>query len=274
MNVRGCREAAPVFSPMISIENSTFGYSHQMLFRNLSWRIKAGDHWTILGPSGGGKTTLLKLIAGLLFPQSGTVRVNDKTIRRPRPETGLILQDYGLLPWGTVWHNVALGLKIRRFYGRDGVHTPREAHLPTRSESREIVNHWLRRLNIWEQRRKFPGQLSGGQRQRVAIARTLALQPDLLLMDEPFNSLDAPTREALQDLILELRAEFSMTTIIVTHAIDEAAILGSKILFLEEPPISQPLIIDNPASEEPHYRTTQAYVDMRNHLRQLMGLVV
>ncbi len=270
----GALTVAPCFPMMIDINNLHFGYSQQLLYQDFSWQVEAGEHWTIVGPSGGGKTTLLKLLAGLIFPQHGTIRINDGPLKRPRPETGLILQDYGLLPWGTVWHNVALGLWIRRFYGRDGIHTPQHIPLPTSKERRQIVTHWLQRLNIWGQRRNFPGQLSGGQRQRVAIARTLALQPDLLLMDEPFNSLDAPTREALQDLIVELRAEFNMTTIIVTHAIDEAAILGSKILFLEEPPISVPTVIDNPASEEPLYRTTHAYIDMRNHLRQMMGLVV
>jgi NitT/TauT family transport system ATP-binding protein len=261
---------------MIEIADLTYGFrdAAQPLFKGFSWAVAAGEHWTILGPSGCGKTTLLKLLAGLRFPQAGALTIERKSLKRPRPETGLILQDYGLLPWSTVWHNVALGLKIRRFYGQDGIHTPKDGHVPGRRERRAIVDRWLRRLGLWEQRRQFPGQLSGGQRQRVAIARTLALEPDLLLMDEPFNSLDAAIREELQDLIIELRIELKMTTIIVTHAIDEAAVLGSRILFLQNPPHTRPTIIENPASEDPQYRTHAAYLEMRNHLRQLMGLPV
>ena len=258
---------------MIVINNLAYRFQ-QPLFENFSWEVAADEHWTILGPSGCGKTTLLKLLAGLYHPQTGEISIAGQPLKRPRPETGLILQEYGLLPWATVWSNVALGLRIRRFYGRDGIHTPKEGRLPTRHERREIVTHWLQRLGIWEQRRQFPGQLSGGQRQRVAIARTLALEPDLLLMDEPFNSLDAPTREGMQDLVLGLRAEFNITTVIVTHAVDEAAVLGSRILFMQEPPHSTPTIIENPDSEQRGYRTTRAYLDMRNHLRERMGLVV
>jgi len=107
-----------------------------------------------------------------------------------------------------------------------------------------MVAHWLARLNIYDQRDKFPGAISGGQRQRTAIARTLALQPDLLLMDEPFSSLDAPTREDLQNLILQLRAEMGLTSVIVTHAIEEAAILGRRILVLSHPPNTAPVIVE------------------------------
>lgn len=265
-----------IICPMIDIKNLTYGFESMKspLYVNFDWRIEQGEHWTILGPSGCGKTTLLKLIAGLQLPHTGTITIYDKPIKRPRPESGLILQDYGLLPWATVWQNVALGLKVRRFYGRDGIHTPKEAPLPTRAQSRTLITNWLKRLKLWEQRHKFPAQISGGQRQRVAIARTLALFPDLLLMDEPFNSLDAPTRESLQNLILELRDEFKMTTVIVTHAIDEAAVLGSKILLLHDPPNRETTVINNPAAEDRHYRTTSAYLAMRNHLRLLMGLAV
>lgn len=256
---------------MITVDNLQYGFK-QPLFTDFSWEVEDGEHWTVLGPSGCGKSTLLKLLAGVYLPQSGTIHVAGKPLKRPRPETGLILQNYGLLPWATVWNNVALGLHIRRFYGRDGVHTPQHLPLPTRRERRDIVQHWLRRLDIWDQRRQFPVQLSGGQQQRVAIGRTLALKPDLLLMDEPFNSLDAPTREGLQDLVLALRRELKMTTIIVTHAVDEAAVLGSRILVLEDPPHSTPVIIENPEAAFSDYRQSSAYLHMRNHLREIMGL--
>lgn len=256
---------------MIEVKDLTFGFKSP-IFGTFNWQVERGEHWTVLGPSGCGKTTLLKLLAGVYRPDGGTICINNKVLTRPRPETGLILQNYGLLPWATVWSNVALGLRIRRFYGQDGIHTPKNKPLPSRSERREIVEYWLRRLGIWEQRRQFPGQLSGGQQQRVAIARTLALEPDLLLMDEPFNSLDAPTRERLQNLVLELRVELNITTVIVTHAVDEAAVLGSRILFMGEPPHTKSVIIDNLNSEDTAYRTSTAYLDMRNLLRQQMGV--
>lgn len=259
---------------MIRIENMTYRYRPDSapIFEGFSWQVAQGEHWTILGPSGGGKTTLLKLIAGLRLPESGHVRVAGQVLARPRPATGLILQDYGLLPWATVWQNVALGWRVRRFYGADGVHTPQGEKLPSRAQMGEIVAAWLKRLGLWEQRRKFPNQLSGGQRQRVAIARTLALKPDLLLMDEPFNSLDAAIREGLQDLVLSLRREFNMTTVIVTHALDEAAVLGTKILVLSDAPQTEPIIIENPAAAQRDYRTSAAYLEMRNRLRDVMGV--
>jgi NitT/TauT family transport system ATP-binding protein len=261
---------------MIEIENLTFRYGARGIpvFQDFSWRVEPGEMWSIIGASGCGKTTLLTLIAGLRRATSGTIRVGDTVIRRPRPETGLILQDYGLLPWATVWDNVALGLRVRRFYGPDGKHAPRDQPLPSRQETRQIVEGWLWRLNITDQQHKFPGAISGGQRQRTAIARTLALQPDLLLMDEPFSSLDAPTREDLQHLILQLRAEMNLTSVIVTHAIEEAAILGRKILVLGEPPNTAPVIVANPGAGADGYRATTEFLNRCSDLRHLLGLRV
>jgi NitT/TauT family transport system ATP-binding protein len=176
----------------------------------------------------------------------------------------LILQDYGLLPWATVRQNAELGIRIRNFYGPDGKHTPEDFRPDI------DVLPWLERLGLSAVVDKFPGQLSGGQRQRTAIARTLALRPDLLLMDEPFSSLDAPTREGLQNLTLELHAEQNLTTIIVTHAIEEAAILGRKILVLGLPPNVEAMIIENPASVGPDFRHSAEYLELCRVLRRLL----
>jgi len=200
---------------MISLEALTFRYKSTPVFENFNWQALHGDSWAILGPSGCGKSTLLGLLAGLRFPASGKVCINGETLTRPRPQTGLILQDYGLLPWATVRQNAELGLQVRGFYGADGIHAPRELTFGMN------VDTWLDRLGLNAVADKFPSQISGGQRQRTAIARTLALQPDLLLMDEPFSSLDAPTRESLQALTLELAAEQGLTLILVTHSIEE-----------------------------------------------------
>ncbi len=259
---------------MITITDLNFRYGPRSapIFEGFSWHVAPGEAWSIIGASGCGKTTLLTLIAGLRRATSGTIRVGQTVIERPRPESGLILQDYGLLPWATVWDNVSLGLRVRRFYGPDGKHAPRSQPPPSRQAAREMVEGWLRRLNIYEQRNKFPGAISGGQRQRTAIARTLALQPDVLLMDEPFSSLDAPTREDLQQLILALREEMHLTSVIVTHAIEEAAILGNKILVLGQPPNREPVIVENPNAVAPGYRSTPDFLATCTHLRELLGL--
>lgn len=226
---------------MIELRSVTFAYPHTTpLFADLSLTISRGENWAILGPSGCGKTTLLHLLAGLRQPDSGEILIDGEVLTRPRPRSGLILQDYGLLPWSTVRENVQLGLRVRNFYGEDGRHAPLDFQ-PTRD-----VPYWLKRLGIEESAEKFPAQISGGQRQRAAIARTLVLQPDLLLMDEPFSSLDALTREDLQDLALGLCAEQELTMVIVTHAIEEAVTLGKKILLLSHAPNRIARIFDNP----------------------------
>jgi NitT/TauT family transport system ATP-binding protein len=259
---------------MIDIDNMTFRYGSRgtPVFIDFNWHVAPGEMWSIIGASGCGKTTLLMLIAGLRRITGGMLRVGGTVIRRPRPETGLILQDYGLMPWATVWDNVALGLRVRRFYGPDGKHAPRSTPLPSRKEARILVEEWLKLLNIYEQRHKFPGAISGGQRQRAAIARTLALQPDLLLMDEPFSSLDAPTREELQNLVVQLQADMHLTSVIVTHAIEEAAFLGRQILVLGRPPNTDAVIVANPGAGSPGYRSAPEFLEQCNQLRTLLGL--
>lgn len=253
------------FSPlnvfMITIHSLTFAYPHTPpLFENFSLSISRGETWSILGPSGCGKTTLLYLLAGLRQPAAGEIKIDDETLSRPRPRSGLILQDYGLLPWSTVRENVELGLRVRKFYGPDGTHTPGN-YLPKNN-----VNHWLGRLGLSEVADKFPAQISGGQRQRTAIARTLALEPDLLLMDEPFSSLDAITREDLQNLTLSLCAEQHLTLAIVTHAIEEAVALGEKILLLGDTPNQNAKVFENPSAGQGGYRVSQSYRELCNLL--------
>lgn len=250
---------------MVVLDNVTFAYpEHDPVFEDLKWEIELGDAWAVLGPSGCGKTTMLYLLAGLHQPIDGEIRIHSKKQTGPRPRTGLILQDYGLLPWATAFKNVTLGFEIRKFYGPDGKHVPADEDV---AGSSQRVDYWMARLNLAEHADKYPGQLSGGQRQRVAIARTLALNPDLLLMDEPFSSLDAPTRESLQNLTFELRSEEKLTTVIVTHAIEEAAILGQKIMVLGEPPNRNPAFLDNPKAGDPEFRHQPAYHQMCRRLR-------
>jgi len=251
---------------MIQLRSITFAYPDQPpIFQDFSWEIGRGETWAVLGPSGCGKSTLLSLLAGLVFPNSGEILIDGQALTRPRPHTGLIIQEYGLLPWATVRQNAELGQRIRTFYGPDGKHAP-EDFRPEQS-----VTPWLERLGLLPLADKYPGQLSGGQRQRTAIARTLSLSPDLLLMDEPFSSLDAPTRESLQALTLTLQAEQNLTLVIVTHAIEEAAILGERILLLGKPPNVTPRVILNPGMRAPNYRESEAYTLICRQLRHQMG---
>ena len=252
---------------MIELDSLTYAYGPGLpIFQDFSWRAERGEAWAVLGPSGGGKTTLLYLLAGLRFADSGRVLVDGQPLCRPRPQTGLILQEYGLLPWATIRQNAELGLRVRAFYGPDGKHAP-EDFKPSVD-----LDPWLERLGLAGLQDKYPGQISGGQRQRTAIARTLALQPDLLLMDEPFASLDAPTREVLQNLTLELWEEQNLTLVIVTHSIEEAAIVGQKILLLGQPPNRSPVVIENPGASNAAFRETLDYVDLCRSLRRRMEL--
>ena len=252
---------------MIELHSLSFGYPQSKpIFNNFNWRVQRGGTWAVLGASGCGKTTLLYLLAGLQPPTSGQILIDSQPLTRPRPRTGLILQDYGLLPWATVRQNAELGLKVRNFYGADGVHTPQD-YFPERD-----VTPWLERLGIAAIAEKYPAQISGGQRQRAAIARTLALQPDLLLMDEPFASLDAVIRADLQSLTLELCTEGGITLVIVTHNIEEAAAMGRKILLLGTPPNRQARIFKNPSAGRPGQHEGRDYQALCQTLRKELSL--
>ncbi len=247
---------------MIEMQSMGFAYSGEtLIFEGFDWSVARGEAWAVIGPSGCGKSTLLSLAAGLRQPTAGRVLVDGQPLTRPRPHTGLIFQDYGLLPWATIRGNAELGLNIRAFYGPDGTHAPRD-YRPTQQ-----VDPWLERLGLLAVADQYPAHVSGGQRQRAAIARTLALQPDLLLMDEPFSSLDAPTREGLQRLTLELWAEQSLTLVVVTHWIEEAAALGQKILVLGKTPNRQAVVVENPGAASSAFRETDAYQAVCRDLR-------
>ena len=239
---------------MIHVDSVTFAYPHHPpIFEDFSLAISRCETWAVLGPSGCGKTSLLYLLAGLNQPIAGQICIEGEILKRPRPRSGLILQEYGLLPWSTVRQNVELGLRVRKFYGEDGKHTP------VNFQPANTVSYWLERLGIAEVSDKYPSQISGGQRQRTAIARTLALEPDLLLMDEPFSSLDAITRGDLQKLTLSLCVEQHLTLVIVTHAIEEAVALGKKILLLGEVPNKAPRIFENSGAGQDDYRNSPDY---------------
>ena len=254
MSVVVCKDLVKQFGSALAVDH-------------VNVEIQDGEFMVFVGPSGCGKSTLLYLLAGLRFPQGGEILIGGERLAGPRPRTGLILQDYGLLPWATVAENASLGLRLHKFYGPDGRHAPLDGAV---GDTKAPADHWLARLGLEAIRDKFPGQISGGQRQRTAIARTLATSPDVLLMDEPFASLDAPARRSLGRLVRSLRQEAELTTVIVTHAIEEAARLGEKILVLGHPPNRTALIVENSGAAEEGYSETKAYFDLCNSLGELL----
>lgn len=250
---------------LASLDSLSFSYQDdQPIFADFSWQVKAGERWAVLGPSGCGKSTLLLLLAGILLPDRGEIQVNGKRLERPRPRTGLILQDYGLLPWATVEKNVSLGLRLHKFYGPDEIHASLETIV---NDYQAVVDTWLNRLGLEGVRDSYPAQISGGQQQRTAIARTLTLNPNLLLMDEPLGSLDSPTAAALQDLLIDLNQEDGLAMVLVTHSVETAAFLGQKILILGQPPNTKPRVLVNPGSGTAHYRESNPYLKLCETLR-------
>ena len=223
--------------------------------RDISFAMERGGTCAVIGPSGCGKTTMLYVLAGLRSDFEGQVLVSDTPVRPKRQETALILQDYGLLPWKTVFQNVVLGLEVRR------VAKPERT-----ARCEEIMND----LGLLPFKNLYPSQLSGGQRQRVAIARAMAVDPDLLLMDEPFSSLDALTRESLQDNLLEIWSERRVTVLIVTHNIEEAAFLGQKIIVLSPRPAAVLAEVENHGVGTPGWRSSREFFRLCTRLRGML----
>jgi NitT/TauT family transport system ATP-binding protein len=185
--------------------------------------VEEGELLCVVGPSGCGKTTLLKCIAGLLRPSGGDVRLHGKRVTGPPEEMALVFQEYGrsLMPWTSVRNNVLLPLRHKKL---------------ARAERNRLVEEALEAVGLTRFIDHYPWQLSGGMQQRVAIARALAYQPSILLMDEPFASVDAQTRGDLEDLVLTLRAQYGVTILFVTHDIDESVYLADRIAVLTHAP--------------------------------------
>jgi NitT/TauT family transport system ATP-binding protein len=204
---------------VIHVHDATLAYGTHTVFSGVDIRIERGLIHAIIGPTGCGKTSLLMLMAGLLKPAAGSVVFD---IEKDRNHVALIPQDYGLFPWKTVGGNVLMGLEIAA--ARQGLFHP----VPAIAKAK--TDRLLQELRIHELRNRWPLTLSGGQKQRTAIARALAVDPVLLLMDEPFSALDADTREEMQSLLMELPSTWGATPVIVTHDINEALRVADRLI--------------------------------------------
>ena len=206
---------------MLTIAHLSADYAGKPALSDINLTLDSGELLVVLGPSGCGKTTLLNLVAGFLPARSGSIVLNGRPVTGPGAERGVVFQNEGLLPWRTVEDNVALGLQLA---GMDK---------PAR---REIARQMLRNVGLEGAEKRFIWQLSGGQRQRVGIARALAADPQLLLLDEPFGALDAFTREQMQTLLLTLWKASGKQVLLITHDIEEAVFLATELVLLSPGP--------------------------------------
>jgi NitT/TauT family transport system ATP-binding protein len=220
--VRPPRSTSPLVIDSLTKDFGS-GASHHRVLENLSQTVQPGEFVSIVGPSGAGKTTLLRCLSGLMAPTSGQVRYGDMLVDRPLAEIAVVFQDYrgSLMPWMHVLDNVAFPLQGM------GV---------KKAERNSRAQQALESVGLGDVGGKYPWQLSGGMQQRVAIARALAYDSPILLMDEPFGSVDAQTRFELEDLILKLRARLGLTIVLVTHDIDEAVYLGDRVVVVAGKP--------------------------------------
>jgi NitT/TauT family transport system ATP-binding protein len=238
---------------MIKVRSASLSFRHDgvssQVLQEISFTIEPHESCAIIGPSGCGKTSLLFLLTGLLQPDSGAIDIAGGF------RSGTILQNYGLFPWKTVAQNVGLGLVLKG---------------EAQSLIRGRVDQLLAEMGLAEFHSHFPGQLSGGMQQRVALARALAVEPEILFMDEPLSSLDALTRERLQHLLLDIWRQKRITTVLVTHSIEEAVFLGRKIIVLSRRPGRILQVVDNPDAGGTGYRRSESFFHRCIDLRELL----
>ncbi len=221
---------------------------------NITFNVDRGEFVSILGPSGSGKTTLLRVIAGLEVPSAGAVVLDGKPVTKPSPQLGVVFQEHRLFPWLTVRDNVEYGL------ARQGI---------SKKERRKASDHYLDMVGLADFAGQFPKALSIGMSQRVGIARALASDPDVLLMDEPFASVDAQTRRELQDELLDIWEQTGKTILFITHSVDEAILLSGRVLVLCKRPsrVIRTFEIDQPY---PRRETDIAFNETRREILSVL----
>ena len=226
---------------------------------DISYDIRDGDFVAVIGPSGCGKTTMMSMLAGFQRPTTGSVLFDGKPVKGPGPERGVIFQEYGVFPWLTVKQNIAFGLRLKANY------------VPA-SERDGICEHYLGLTGLSDFANSYPKHLSGGMRQRLAIARAYAVKPQFLLMDEPFGALDAQTRANMQNLLLKVQATESKTVMLITHSVEEAIYLASRIVVVTARPARIKEIIDVPFPypRDESIQELADYIVLRSHVRELV----
>jgi NitT/TauT family transport system ATP-binding protein len=226
--------------------------------KNVYFSVKGGEFLSLVGPSGCGKSTLLDLLGGLTKPTSGEILIDGKPIEGPGLDRGIVFQQYALFPWKTAKGNIDFSLEAK------GV---------PKKERTEIARHFLSLVGLSGFEDCYPHELSGGMKQRVAIARSLAYDPDVLLMDEPFAALDAQTRETLQTELLRIWEETKKTIVFITHGIDEAVYLGQRIAVMTSRPGTIKQMINNPihsSSQDEDLRSTPEFAQTRHKIWDLL----
>lgn len=223
--------------------------------QNVDLKVKKGEFVSLIGHSGCGKSTVLNIVAGLYKATTGGVVLNGREVNEPGPERAVVFQNHSLLPWLTAYENVELGVK-RVFKGKK-----------TKAEMRAWIEHNLELVHMTHAIHKRPDELSGGMKQRVGIARALAMEPQVLLMDEPFGALDALTRAHLQDSLMEIQNELGNTVIMITHDVDEAVLLSDRIVMMTNGPAATVGEILDVTLERPRNRLELADNAEYNHYR-------
>ena len=247
-------------NPKLEIRNLTKTFSTEdgemMALEDISIEVKPAEFLCIIGPSGCGKTTLLRMIAGLDHPSSGEIILDGKEVKGPSPDRGMVFQEFSLFPWRTVIKNVTFGLEIQ------GIE---------KKEQYRIAEKYIELVGLQGFENHYPYELSGGMKQRVAIARALATEPSILLMDEPFGSVDAQTRNILQEELLEIWKRTKKTVLFVTHSVDEAVYLADRVAVMSARPgcLIKCLDIDIP---RPRKRTSLEVNEFREKLLMLLSL--
>jgi len=222
---------------------------------NVNLKIAEGEFVSLIGHSGCGKSTVLNIVAGLLTATTGGVVLDGKEVNEPGPERAVVFQNHSLLPWLTAYENVELGVK-RVFKGKK-----------SKQEMHEWIEHNLHLVHMDHAMHKRPDEISGGMKQRVGIARALAMEPKVLLMDEPFGALDALTRAHMQDSLMEIQRELKNTVIMITHDVDEAVLLSDRIVMMTNGPAATVGEILDINLERPRDRLALADDSNYNHLR-------
>jgi NitT/TauT family transport system ATP-binding protein len=251
----GAASTAGKDEPIVRTEgiHKVYGGSVHAL-KDINLDFERGALTSLLGPSGCGKTTLLKIIAGLLEPTEGEVRVNGRPVTGPGPERAFVFQDFALMPWATVLRNAAFGLE------QQGI---------ARAEREERARHYVDEVGLSGFEDKYPHELSGGMRQRVGLARALAVDADVLLMDEPFSAVDEQTRRKFQEDLIRLREIENKTFILVTHSIEEAVYLSDRIVLLSPRPGRVAQVLDpdiNREGDPDAIRRAPEYLDLTDEI--------